>query len=209
MAFWKTTHSGVLTLLLVFGSTCQAGAIRVLDTGTPPDPPSSGVQGISLFGGTEVFQHLAVRFTLDQPRVIDRVEAYLLGGVGALTFAITPLDEDGFPDDDAILFAEAIEMDLARRFRGARGWYGLDGLSWPLPAGDYWLALLPDRSFDDSGMPYGAPIPSTAAVVNEGRSQAWHFGGGNHGWLITAIPEPGTAALAAIVWLGSLGRSRR
>ncbi|TWT31146.1 hypothetical protein KOR34_45220 [Posidoniimonas corsicana] len=191
---------------LLFCSTGYAGHIAVLDTGTPPIP--SSWSGNSLIGGTSHYQHLAGAISTDRAHVVDAVEAFLYSGRGLLTFAITGVDDDGLPDDSNVIHSATIV--IARKGGSSHSWQGPTNLRWHLPAGDYWLALLPDIRFQHASMLGHAPHPTRTAIKSGTSSGAWHYSTWGSGWRVTAIPTPTptAASLAALACVGALSRRR-
>ncbi len=183
-------------LLAAGAATAQ---FTILDTGTPV---GDDFPALSLFNDGPIFQNLGAFFSTSEMVTVVELEAHMNSAFGDLAFAITGVDSGGLPDISNTLFSTTESFSVT-----GRDWRGVDGLSWDLPAGDYWFVLLPELGFSSS-LPYGAPDPTAVAFENEG-SGGWALTSNDDvGFRITAIPAPGSAALLALAGLAASRRRR-
>lgn len=165
-----TRRTGALCLTL---SICNgpAQAAAVLDTfaaGATATGPEWAV-----FGGAEG-QALAVRFSMPRAGTIDSAVLALTLLSGEMQVGVAG-ENGGLP---AALFLHETRVGEASAN------LILSGLSWALPAGDYWLVA---AAADESA--FGFWIGGSSA------SAPWAYGSPPDGWISTFNPEPPAARL--------------
>jgi hypothetical protein len=192
-------------------SAASANAAWLVDTGAPT----------VINGGPIIspYSWLAGKFSLDSVATITSIETFhgfnVARPVGSgLAFSIRADDE---PDDSpgSLIFSIA---DAGPSGLGFSGWFGVNSLSWQLPAGTYWVTLevLEGQNFQGF-LAFGVPDPLPLSFYSWGLQDwipadqvigstrnAWRIGGS----LAAAIPEPATWGLM-IAGFGLVGVSLR
>ncbi len=157
----------VAVLLLVNHALAEV----IFDTGTPLNDGA--------YGYLEAGKGFAIKFSLSQPYSLTSLEAHMSGkrwnyddvrwpqASGTATAAIYG-DYAGYgliPDTGTQFFSQQFDIDAAT------GWYGVSGVAWTLPAGEYWVAFeVRDGDTYGGAMDYPAPnaVYSEALITNYG-----------------------------------------
>ena len=193
-------------LLMICVVSCMllpnvAPADMIIDTGQPPNVMS----GYSL----DVDQWLAGEFTLTQAYTITDVQGWMFEGTsGYVTVAIYG-DGGDVPDTGSKLYSDSFVTDITEY---SNAWVGVQGVSWDLDPGTYWVAFEVHNTGTYYGMPYPAPSPlgnHASTYLGEWRNDSSvNFGVKIYGDL-SVVPAPG-ALFLGIIGLGSAGwRLRR
>ena len=174
-------------------AAAPAHSAPIVDTG---DPVANHYYGIA------DFYYYAGQFSTTQAYRVTSVEAYL-GSIPGYppaggTFMFTLFANDnGLPG--TLLFSRAVSLGDDTPI----GWHGPSGLDWLLPAGTYWLSVIPGETPGQMYMRTGAPNPlhETAYAYSHWTDDPSSTG---HGYRIDAepagapIPEPATLLLVGL-----------
>lgn len=145
--------------LITFSFT---NAAIIVDTGDPPDSPSTATLGWHGSPPTDN-QFLAGEFYLDQSYTLTDIYGYLeTGHTGQLSLIIYG-DGGDIPNTSNELFSQTFTVGST-----GWGWEGASGLSWNLDNGYYWLAFEDRNPYNDSTSFQGnIAMGATNPLVNE------------------------------------------
>ncbi|MFA5499937.1 MAG: PEP-CTERM sorting domain-containing protein [Candidatus Omnitrophota bacterium] len=219
----KNLVLAVVVVLIIVVCAGQAYAAVIFDTGTPPDD--------SYYGYLESNLGYAAQFKLSDSFSLTTIEGHMSG-------KRWNYDDVRWPQASGtatlVIYGDAFQgiipgtqLHSQTFFIGPQtGWYGVSGVNWTLPAGDYWVAFevrdgdtyggAMDRFVNEptSGIPPTLVIPNEALITNYGTyadNDNINIGVRAYGNLYgqTAVPEPATIVLFGIGGLATTFLKRR
>lgn len=165
-----------------------AEAAFIVDTGPAP----AGGTALALNSLGVSYQNLGATFNVAQHSTITSVEGWI-GGTGNLLFEL----HQGPNPNGTLLYSSLVSFG-----NGADAWKGALGLTWDVLAGDYTLAVIAQPGINGQ-MGVGAPNPVAANWFAGPLVPNWSTTAFSLGWrvgadAVPAVPEPGSATLAAL-----------
>ena len=201
--------SGFFTMLLsvsffifsIFIASVPAYTAIIVDTGT----------GSSQFDLSN-YQWLSAQFTIDQPYELTDIEGYFgtyRFGTGIVTLAIYDDSSGGeLPDINNERFSDTFSWPTSGPV-----WSGLNGISWSLPAGTYWVSF---EVRDDEETGYVAirynvsnPLSNYARTISAGDWLADDSANIGVKILGNPVPVPGALWLLGSGLIGIVGIRRK
>ena len=183
------------TTLLMLATTSPASAAYVVDTGTP-------VSNLSAILSQS--QSLAGYFTLGSDTIVSGVEGFIFGS-NAASVGVTIYSDAALPSAANMLFTASFAPVTPAIHPGQ--WQGIQGQSWALAAGNYWVSFSTNGSLS---MRFLAPNPLTKYAFSDNAN--WTESARNLalGIRITggAVPEPASWAMM-IAGFGLVGGMMR
>ncbi len=212
-------HRCVIGLVCLSGLWALVGVAHadlIIDTGETAYPHMPGA-------ALDVDQWLAGEITLTQAYTITDIEAWLIeydNRAGNMTVAIYG-DGGNIPDAGTELFSTTFFADGPNATPGSPNpivhpaWLGPHGLSWYLGPGTYWVAFeVPDEpAFFTASLTVPMPLAHYAYWnFNSGQWYEWTEDlGDSWGYRVYGVscpvPEPATATLCGMGFLGLAGRA--
>jgi hypothetical protein len=189
----------VFLVAIAFSAPSRVLGDTIIDTGPGP----SAISGPSLSNdGLGDFQNLAGKVTLTADTTITSIEGWIgtwdADDTGSISIGI------GASIDDMIFsYTYAVSATLIGPM-----WQGIDGLSWSLAAGDYWVTFQANQGVA-GWMPSGVPNPLGQYAFSSPSSGGWqpmvdqNFGIRIEGETSSRVPDStSTAVLFGMSLLG-------